>query len=143
MSDASLRKSLIVENSKQAVDRICAQLLKEAEHNGFDKDEIFGAHLAMEEAFTNAVLHGNAADSSKKVTIDYLITPEKIDVSITDEGEGFDTESIPDPRAEENLSKSSGRGVLLMRAYMDTVEYNDKGNVVHLVKMKSTEKENK
>ena len=100
MSDASLRKSLIVENSKQAVDRICVQLLKEAEFNGFNKDEIFGAHLALEEAFTNAVLHGNAADPSKKVTIDYLITREKIDISITDEGEGFDPETLPDPRAE-------------------------------------------
>jgi serine/threonine-protein kinase RsbW len=136
VSDASLRKSLIVENSKQAVDRICAQLLKEAERNGFNKDEIFGAHLAMEEAFTNAVLHGNAADSSKKVTIDYLITPEKIDVSITDEGDGFDPESIPDPRSEENLSKSSGRGVLLMRAYMDVVEFVENGNCVHMVKRK-------
>ncbi len=91
-------------------------------------------HLALQEAFINAVRHGNQMDPDKEVKIEYLVDPEKFEISVTDEGEGFDPEAVPDPRCGENLYKPNGRGLLLMRAYMDAVEYNEKGNRVRMVR---------
>ena len=73
-------------------------------------------------------------DPNKRVHVKYLITPEKFDISIKDDGGGFDPDTVPDPRSEENLYKSSGRGLLLMQSYMDLVQYNKSGNCVHMVK---------
>lgn len=134
VSDSSLRKSLVIESSKSAIAALCEQLLAEAGDNSFDEDATFAIHLALEEALTNAVVHGNKLDPSKKVEIEYVIVPAKFEITITDQGDGFTPESTPDPRIEENRTKSSGRGLLLMKTYMDTVEYNDNGNSVHLVK---------
>ncbi len=125
-----------------ALDRVCQQLLDEATLNDFGTDDIFAIHLALAEAFLNAVKHGNKKDATKQVSIDYLITPDKFDVFIADDGNGFRPNEVPDPRLEENLYKSAGRGMLLMRSYMDVVEYNEKGRCVHMVKYKSKEKNN-
>jgi serine/threonine-protein kinase RsbW len=90
--------------------------------------------LALEESLFNAARHGNKLDPEKTVTVDFLINSEKIDLTVTDQGDGFDPEELPDPRKHENLYKYGGRGVLLMRSYMDVVEFNEKGNQVHMVK---------
>lgn len=132
----SVPKSRIVElqNNSCAVEKFCQRLLKEAADLGFAKDRLFGIHLALEEAFTNAVEHGNGGDPDKKVQVEYLITPNLFDITISDQGNGFAPENVPDPRADENLFKQGGRGLLLMNAYMDAVEYNDEGNKVRMVK---------
>ncbi len=134
VSDSSLRKTLLIESSKSAIAALCQQLLAEATDNDFDKDATFAIHLALEEALTNAIVHGNTHDPSKKVQVEYIITPTKFDITITDQGPGFTPEDTPDPRTEENRAKSNGRGLFLMRTYMDMVEYNDTGNCVHMVK---------
>lgn len=136
VSDSSLRKSLVIENSKSAIAALCEQLLAEAADNDFNKDDIFAIHLALEEALTNAVVHGNKQDPSKNVEIEYVIVPAKFEITVTDQGGGFALEDMPDPRTKENRTKPNGRGMLLMRTYMDTVEYNDNGNSVHMVKYK-------
>ena len=136
-SNGSAYKTVVVFNDAKVVAGVCEKLLAEARANDFSEDDVFGIHLALEEAFVNAVKHGNKQDPEKKVTIEYLITPEKFDVSITDQGNGFDPEAVPDCRSEENIFKSEGRGVLLMRSYMDVVEYNQAGNRVHMTKYKS------
>ena len=118
----------------------CRKLLADAEANGFDEDKIFAIHLALEEAFLNAVRHGNGDDPTKTVSVDYAVTPDKFEISITDQGPGFDPEALPDPRVDKNICKCCGRGVLLMRAYMDLVEYNQTGNSVHMIKYKSIAK---
>ena len=91
-------------------------------------------HLALEEAFINAIKHGNKMEPSKAVKIDYSIEPDKIEICMTDEGEGFDPEVIPDPRYGDNLYKPAGRGMLLMRSFMDVVEYNKQGNSVRMIR---------
>lgn len=133
-SESSAFKSLVIEGNTLAVCRICQQLLQEAADSDFNEDEIFAIHLALEEAFVNAIHHGNEKDSDKTVHVKYSITATQFDIYITDQGAGFSYDSLPDPRSEENLCKTGGRGVLLMRSYMDTVEYNDAGNCVHMVK---------
>ena len=127
-------KSWDLPSTRTAVEPVCQELLEAVRIRGFDAQELFGVHLAMEEAFMNAIQHGNMGDAEKRIFVESLITPEKIDISITDEGTGFDPDGLPDPRKGNNLYKCSGRGVLLIRAYMDVVEYNDRGNCVHLVK---------
>jgi len=115
--------------AKEAADRIVA----EAATKGYEQETLFALRLSLEEAFTNAIRHGNRGDRRKKVSVRYRVGPERIDVYVSDEGAGFDPKAVPDPTHPENLSRPSGRGILLMRAYMTEVEYNKKGNTVHLV----------
>jgi len=79
--------------------------------------------LAVTEATTNAIIHANKSDASKKVIIDVEINDSKLIVKVKDEGEGFDPGEIPDPTEPENLLKDHGRGVYLMKVYMDDLEY--------------------
>jgi serine/threonine-protein kinase RsbW len=113
---------------------VCAKVLSLAKNLDYSDDDIFAAHLAIEESIVNAVKHGNRRDINKTVTIEYDVTPEKIDVIVSDEGCGFNPETIADPRCGNNIYKIGGRGVLLMKSYMDAVEYNENGNSVHMVK---------
>lgn len=119
---------------QQAIEELIGKL---AEH-GFDEDSIFAIHLALEEAFLNAIKHGNHGDSAKTIDVQCLVTPEKFDISISDEGYGFDPDGIPDPRCNGNLYKASGRGILLIQSYMDVVEYNARGNCVHMIKYRNS-----
>jgi len=130
-------KILIVENRVPAVEQVCQDLLAEAQGQGFSKRDIFAIHLAMEEAFLNAVKHGNKYDSSKKINIKYLFGSDKFDITITDQGGGFEHGNLPDPRRDENLYKPRGRGILLMRSYMDVVDYSEDGSSVRMIKNKS------
>ena len=91
----------------------------------------------------NAVKHGNSRTPHKQIRVDYSITDDRFEISITDEGKGFQPEAVPDPRCGENLYKATGRGMLLMRAYMDCVEYNIAGNWVHMIKCKQKAQTNK
>lgn len=132
-------KSWNLPGKRAATEQACQELLDAARRQGYDENEVFGVHLALEEAFMNAIQHGNRGDSNKRILAESLITPEKIDISITDEGSGFNPEGLPDPRHGDNLYKCSGRGVLLIRAYMDVVEYNERGNCVHMIKFRDKE----
>lgn len=79
--------------------------------------------LAVTEATTNAIIHANKSDANKKVTIDVEVVDSKMIVKVKDEGEGFEPKEIPDPTEPENLLKDHGRGIYLMRVYMDDLEY--------------------
>jgi len=127
-------KSWVLPSTVLTVGQVCRQLLEQVRRRGFEEQDIFAIHLALEEALTNAIHHGNHNDPEKTVSVECLITPEKFDISIADQGSGFDPETLPDPRCGENLYKTEGRGVLLIRAYMDVVEYNTMGNCLHLIK---------
>jgi serine/threonine-protein kinase RsbW len=90
--------------------------------------------IALDEAFVNAVKHGNKNDPTKLVRVGAELSPKEACFTIEDEGEGFDVQTIPDPCDPANLFKSSGRGVLLIYNIMDEVEYNAQGNRVKMVK---------
>lgn len=99
----------------------------------------FGLDMAVREAVTNAVLHGNKQDESKMVEITFKETGAELVVTVRDRGQGFDPLAIPDPTAEQNLLKTSGRGVLFMRTFMDTVEWThhpEGGTIVRMTKKK-------
>jgi serine/threonine-protein kinase RsbW len=139
-SDSSVHKSVVIDSSRPAVEHLCSLLLTSAADNNFDGDDIFAIHLALEEALLNAIHHGNKEDAAKQIKVEYVITPQKFDISIEDQGPGFEPNSVPDPRCEENLRKCCGRGLLLIRSYMDKVEYNKTGNCIHMVKHKTKAK---
>ena len=89
-----------------------------------DESKIPGLLLAVTEAVTNAIIHANKCDLSKIVTINVTVDDKKLIIKIKDEGTGFDPDKVPDPTAPENLLKDSGRGLYLMRVYMDDLKYN-------------------
>ena len=135
-SETPVRCSAVVESISSAVSPLRESVLSSLKDHNFGEGEIFAVHLALEEAFVNAVKHGNKMDPAKEVRIECLVETDKVTVSVTDEGNGFDPESIPDPRYGVNLYKPEGRGLFLMRSYMDEVEFNERGNSVCMVKYK-------
>ncbi|VTR94538.1 anti-sigma regulatory factor : Putative anti-sigma regulatory factor, serine/threonine protein kinase OS=Planctomyces maris DSM 8797 GN=PM8797T_20184 PE=4 SV=1: HATPase_c_2 [Gemmata massiliana] len=113
------------------------ELIEGALHTkGYTEHDIFAIKLALEEALVNAIKHGNQMDPDKRVFVVYHITPERFDIRITDEGDGFNPDDVPDPTAIENLERPCGRGLLLMRGFMTEVEYHGKGNIVSMVKVR-------
>ena len=107
------------------------QALKEHEYT---EKEIFSIKLALEEALVNAIKHGNGLDPQKEVQVACQISDEKVRIIIEDEGNGFRPQDVPDPTDDENLEKPCGRGIMLMRAFLSVVEYNERGNRVVLEK---------
>lgn len=97
-------------------------------------NDMFGIKLALEEVLINAIKHGNKFDKSKHVTISGSVTYDRIDILVEDQGAGFAKHEVPDPTAEENLTKCSGRGILLMEAYMDEITYSKGGRCCRIVK---------
>jgi len=97
--------------------------------------EIFSVRLALEEALVNAIKHGNQFDRAKKVFISYRFLPDRFEIRITDEGQGFDPNDVPDPTAVENLERPCGRGLMLIKHYMTEVNYTERGNSVTMAKV--------
>lgn len=104
-----------VNNAEETANRVAAEA-------GFDDDEIMKISMAVREAAVNAVLHGNAYDPKKKVTLAFERTAQDLVITIRDQGKGLDASKIPDPLAPDNLMKTSGRGIFLIRSFMDVVE---------------------
>lgn len=116
---------------KQVIDNLLARLTKLE----WVENEIFGVHLAVEEAVVNAIKHGNQNDRNKFVHIVCKTSPTQLRVEITDEGDGFNPDDVPDPTDEDNLELPSGRGLMLMRSFMTRISFNEKGNQVVMEKV--------
>ncbi len=89
--------------------------------------------VGLTEALSNAMLYGNNSDPEKRVRVEVTIRVEEVSVKVTDQGIGFDPASVPDPTLPDNISKTGGRGIFLMKALMDEVRFNEQGNSVTLV----------
>ncbi len=96
---------------------------KMATQAGFDEDETFHITMAVREAAVNAVLHGNEYDPDKQVTAGFEDTGTDLVFTICDQGKGVDPDSLPDPLAAENLLRGTGRGIFLIRSFMDEVHF--------------------
>lgn len=102
-------------------------------HNTYTEFAQFAIRLCMEEAIVNAFRHGNRGAPGKVVQFRCDINHERAEFEVRDEGEGFDPSGVPDPTADENLEIPSGRGLMLMRAYMSEVEHVPPGNALRMV----------
>lgn len=90
---------------------------------GVSDEAMFGIDMAVREAVTNAVVHGNQQDENKIVDVNVKSSPDAVEISVHDQGPGFNPEEVPDPTATENILKSSGRGIFFMRTFMDEVDW--------------------
>ena len=111
-----------------------AGILEAATAHGYCSKNTFAIRLALREALENAFKHGTRNRHDASVRIRYDITRERTTIVVTDPGAGFDPGDLPDPTLDENLERRSGRGILLIRSYMDEVAFSDKGNEIRMVK---------
>jgi serine/threonine-protein kinase RsbW len=127
----------LLDSNLDSVDAAEAAVLKVAREIGFDEDEQHALGMAVRESMVNAVVHGNRYNARKKVHLSVLKSSDRVTVVIGDEGEGFEAHALPDPLAEENLLRQSGRGLLLIQAFVDEFQIGSRepaGTEVRMVK---------
>jgi serine/threonine-protein kinase RsbW len=121
------------DDMSDVIERILAQMIR----TGFSAEDLFGMRVALEEAVVNALKYGNRSDPIKTVWVDYHVNPRRATVQIEDEGPGFDPEAIANLSLPECLELASGRGLFLIRYYMTSVCFNERGNRIILCKENS------
>jgi serine/threonine-protein kinase RsbW len=130
-----------LDSTLESVDSAEELALGLAERAGFDDDDLMKIGMAVRESMVNAVVHGNRYNANKKVHFSVTHAAESLTIRIMDEGEGFEVESLPDPLAPENLMRTSGRGIFLIRSFMDEFDIRRRergGMEVTLVKNKGS-----
>lgn len=109
-------------------------LLDSVSRAGYTDASTFAIRLALEEAVYNAFRHGHKnLGHHDKVRLAWKVTPEEVIITVEDQGPGFNPSSVPDPTSQERLELPHGRGVMLMKAYMTVVQYNERGNRVTMI----------
>lgn len=128
---------LVLQSRVESVAEAAEAAAQAVRRTGLGDDAAFGIDMAVREAVTNAVLHGNKKDESKQVIVTITTSPGALEITVRDEGAGFNPESVPDPTDPQNLLKASGRGILFMRTFMDEVEWEHHpagGTIVRMTK---------
>jgi len=130
------RITYTLESSLESVNRLEQTAEDLAKKAGIDEDEIFRVGMAVREAAINAVLHGNAYDPAKRVNASFETSDDAFTIRIADQGPGLDPDTLPDPLAPENLLRGSGRGIFLIRSFMDEVHFRQlhPGTEITLIK---------
>ena len=117
------------------LDTIISEILREMD---FDEETSEQINLAVVEAGTNAIKHGNKEDPDKRAHFEFILNPDHLTIIVQDQGDGFDREKVADPLDPANLLKSSGRGLFLMESCMDSVVYEGGGTIIKMVKYKQS-----
>lgn len=121
-------------NSAGAIEAAQQQVAIAAEQRAYPKASVFALKLAMHEAIVNAFKHGHKdLPATVPVQVRYRVGDQTVEIEVEDQGPGFDPAAVPDPTLDENIERGSGRGLLLIRAYMSQVTYNVKGNRLTMV----------
>lgn len=108
-----------LDSTLESVDSAEELAVGAAQRAGFDEDDLMKIGMAVRESMVNAVVHGNRYNANKKVRFSVAKSAERFTIRIADQGDGFDFENLPDPLSPENLMRTSGRGIFLMRSFMD------------------------
>lgn len=132
LQDRIMKRSL--PSALNAYQEFVESVLQELEAFGWQRCDLFGVHMALEESISNAIRHGNKQDLAKRVEVECRLSPERFWVRVCDEGEGFVPEAVPDCCAPDRLEVPGGRGLTLIRAFMSWVEYSERGNCVTMEK---------
>ena len=135
--DRASTHDLFVASDLAEVRRVQDMVEAALQANRFGETDQFAVKLAVEEALVNAIKHGNQLDPAKRVRVRYAVDGETFHIHITDEGPGFNPEDLPDPTADDFLERPCGRGVLLIRSFMTTVDFLGRGNEVVMSKVKT------
>jgi serine/threonine-protein kinase RsbW len=112
----------LLESKLDSVDEAENLVMEMAEKAGFEEDDLHKIAMSVRESMVNAVVHGNRYNAHKKVHVTVSNGPGRLEIKIVDQGEGFELTEVPDPLDEENLLRNSGRGIFLMKAFMDEVQ---------------------
>jgi serine/threonine-protein kinase RsbW len=121
-------------NQRPLIDRFEEGVLAECERVGYSKASLFAIRLALDEAITNGFSHGHEhLPPTLPIFVEYAIDQHQAYFAVEDQGPGFDPSTVKDPTLDENLEQMSGRGVILIRAYMSSVTHNSKGNRIEMV----------
>jgi len=134
---------LVLDSTLESVDKAERAALDLARESGFGEEDLDRIGMSVRECMVNAVVHGNRYNSHKKVHLSLSRTPERFTVRVADQGEGFNPDELPDPLAGDNLLRHSGRGIFLMKAFMDDLQVRSlgpAGTEVTLVKNVGAEK---
>lgn len=134
-SSQSLQITRTLPSNLSAYPPLIEEILAQLEELGWTKEQRFGIWMALEESISNAVRHGNKHDPQKSVFVDCELSRHRFHIRIRDEGSGYDPCQVPDCCSEECLDAPGGRGLALMRAYMDNVELSDCGRCVTMEKV--------
>ena len=130
MDSVNIEETLVLESEMNSISQVEKLIDAQAQMLNID-DEVYGKYmLSVVECVNNAIVHGNKMDKNKKVTMHYHISNTTIEVTVSDEGEGFDPDKLPDPTAEENLERDCGRGIFLMRHLSDELEFANNGRSI-------------
>jgi serine/threonine-protein kinase RsbW len=136
-SGEPIRIDLVLREMREDVEQAQGLVAAALRTFGYDEDALFAVRLCLEEALVNAFRHGNRLEPGLVVKFQASIGTDRCVFEVQDEGEGFDPGAVPDPTADENLEIPSGRGIMLMRAYMSEVEYLEPGNRIRMVYSRS------
>ena len=135
---ANCELNLELASNLESVDQAEEQVLAIAARCGVGEDELHRVGISIREAMVNAVVHGNKYNRNKKIIFRVDTTPHELTVTIGDEGNGFDPDAVPNPNDEENVLRQSGRGIMLIRSFMDGYRVEKRPGGGTLVKMTKT-----
>ncbi len=124
----------VLPNDLRSAKHFEQMVLAEVARQLYSAESVFAIKLALEEALTNAIKHGNRNDVSKSLHLRFHVDSQRVVIGVRDEGAGFEPDLLPDPTSDENLERPNGRGIMLIRAYMTRVHYADRGNELWMMK---------
>lgn len=135
MNDQDQHRHVVeIRNDRKEIDRAQGEVLTAAEALGYPKASRFAVRLALEEAISNAFRHGHRGlPEEETVRLEYSVGEQEIRLAVEDKGPGFKPQDVPDPTLDANLEQLSGRGMVLIRAYMAEVSHNESGNRLEMV----------
>lgn len=132
-SNARTAASVHLTDPDRGLRSVQDEVLAAAAALGYPDASAFAIRLVIEEAVTNAFRHGNNGDHAKGVDVEWNVGRDRIEIAVEDRGEGFDPSDVPDPTTDDRLTVPTGRGLLLIRAYMSDVRFNERGNRIIMV----------
>lgn len=136
VSRIPIKNSMTIESTTCAAEKVSRRILSDLKKGDFPREDIFAVHLSLEEALSNALRHGNRMDVSKHIDVNYTVAEDRVEINVRDEGNGFNPDQVPDPRCGDNVYKIGGRGLFLIKAYMDSVEFSNNGKCLRMVRLR-------
>jgi len=138
---AAVHLDITIPSETSAGHEVQERIVGLMEEREYSMRDVFSMRLALEEALVNAIKHGNQLDPDKTVRVHCDIEQDRVYVEIEDQGPGYVPGDVPDPTLDENIERASGRGLMLIKSFMNRVEFNEKGNCIMLEKLRSSGEE--
>ena len=123
-------RSFAISSTCDEASQVINTILEQLRNLGWHENDSFAVHVALQESLSNAIKHGNRCDPARSIYVTCRLTQQGIEISVRDEGKGFDPTTVPDPTLPENLQLPTGRGLKLITGFMDDVEFRNEGREI-------------